>query len=86
MTRHVIELDAKHFFPGQWEHMTKEEQERWRAAIADARRRSNTGVTHKQQNFLQPTPRGGNRGNRGTKQGQKEPHTTGGQMPTIVKE
>lgn len=68
MSAYILQVDAKHFYPGTWGRMTPEEQAKRQAQLhaIQARRRGNAGVTPGQQDFLQSIPAGGNRGNTDT--------------------
>ena len=68
MSTYILQIDAKHFYPGTWDRMTPEEQAERRAKLhaIQARWRGNAGVTPGQQDFLQSIPAAGNRRNTGT--------------------
>lgn len=77
MSAYILQFDAKHFYPGTWDKMTREEKEERQAQLhaIQALGRGNAGVTPGQQDFLQSTPPGGNAGNTNTEKTTKHQKT-----------
>lgn len=48
MSKYILRLDVKKFFPGSWKKMTPQEQAAWREKFrrAEERRAGNVRVTH----------------------------------------